>query len=98
MEFTCYEAAYAAVVKDNDGVLPDLYETTDITILNQPYNSAKKLTVADIVANALVEVSMLKATTPSKQPITSEPLYVEASTGELLHIDKLLDQAVTSVN
>jgi hypothetical protein len=98
MEFTCYEDAYAAVVKDNDGVLPDLYEITDITISSHLCALAEKLTVADIVAHALVELSMLKAATPSKRLATSEPLYVSAATGEILHLDKLLDQAVASVN
>ncbi|RZJ85910.1 MAG: hypothetical protein EOO60_14150 [Hymenobacter sp.] len=98
MEYNCYEDAYAALVKDNDGVLPDLYEITDITISSQLCNLLENLTVADIVAHALVEVSRLKSSEPSRLPATTESLYVAVPTGEPLHLDKLLDQAVASLN
>jgi hypothetical protein len=57
MNYTCYPEAYEALVKGHDGVLPDLYELAEFTVANQPEPWQTPLTVADIVALALVEVS-----------------------------------------
>lgn len=95
MEYSCYKDAYDALVKDNEGVLPDLYELTDITISSNLCNSVGVLTVADVVAHALVEMSVSK---PSNPQIRTEQLYLPTTTSEPLQLDKLLDQAIVSIN
>ncbi|MGI4820131.1 MAG: hypothetical protein ACRYFV_02860 [Janthinobacterium lividum] len=57
MNYACYQEAYEALVKENDGVLPDLYELAEFTVANEPELWQAPLTVADVVAMALVEVS-----------------------------------------
>jgi hypothetical protein len=63
MNYACYQEAYEALVKGNDGVLPDLYEVAEFTVANQPEPWQTPLTVADVVARALVEVSQELAAT-----------------------------------
>lgn len=98
MEYTCYKDAYDALVKDNDGVLPDLYEITDIIISNNICNLAGKLTVADVVAHALVEMSTSGPVKSDIALIRTEQLYLPITASEPLQLDKLLDQAIVSVN
>jgi hypothetical protein len=57
MNYACYQEAYEALVKENDGILPDLYEPANFTVAHQPAPWQTPLTVADVVALALVEVS-----------------------------------------
>ena len=98
MEYAYYKDAYDALVKDNDGVLPDLYEEVNFIIYCHPSNSVAIRTVADVVAHALVEVSTAKAAAPGTSPGMIQLPYVPTPTGELLFLDKLLDCAVVSLN
>ncbi len=57
MNCSCYQEAYDVLVRGNDGILPDLYEVAGLTVADQPVAPALPLTVADVVALALVEMS-----------------------------------------
>lgn len=57
MTYPSYKEAFAALVQENDGVLPDLYETVNITIFCHPTDAPAITTVADVVAYAIVEAS-----------------------------------------
>jgi len=95
MEYHCYKDAFDAVVKDNDGVLPDLYEVFDFIMYCRPSYLEGPVTVAEIVAYALVEASEVKRNSvASVPPVPCVPVVV----GELLYLDKLFDQAVLSLN
>ena len=98
MEYSCYKDAFDAVVEDNDGVLPDLYEVFDFIIYCRPSNLNGPLTVAEIVAYALLEASEAKVVSALTLPSVVHLPYVPASVGEPLYLDKLLDQAVASLN
>ena len=98
MEYACYKDAFEALVKDNDGVLPDLYEVFDITIYCHSSNSVVSMTVAEVVALALVEVSTAKAAAPSTLPSPTELPFVSIPAGQPLQLDTLLDHAVASLN
>ncbi|MFD1874578.1 hypothetical protein [Hymenobacter bucti] len=95
MEYYCYKDAFDAVVQDNDGVLPDLYEVFNFIIYCRPSNLEGPLTVAEIVAYALIEASEAKVSSPAG---ALQVPYVAAVVGELPYLDKLLDQAVASLN
>lgn len=98
MEYSCYKDAFDAVVEDNDGVLPDLYEVFDFIIYCRPSNLKGPLTVAEIVAYALLEASEAEvAATPILSSVNELP-YIPTLVGEPLYLDKLLDQAVASLN
>jgi hypothetical protein len=98
MEYYCYKDAFDAVVEDNDGVLPDLYEVFDFILYCRPTHLEGPVTVAEIVAYALIEASEAKtksaASVPSVPPLPSAPVEV----GGLLYLDKFIDQAVASLN
>jgi hypothetical protein len=94
MIYNYYYEAYDALVKDNDGVLPDLYELADLTISCHPSHLLPTMTVADVVALALVEVSTLRATAPIIQQL---PVAVVTQNG-LVDLDELLAHAVVSRN
>jgi len=98
MEYSCYKDAFNAVVEDNDGVLPDLYEVFDFIVYSRPCNLTGPLTVAEIVAYALLEASEIKAANVLAEPSAIQLPYVPVAVGEPLYLDKLLDQAVTSLN
>jgi len=98
MEYSCYKDAFDAVVEDNDGVLPDLYEVFDFIIYCRPSNLKGPLTVAEIVAYAFLEVSEAKVSNSIVVPDMTHLPYVPVSVGQPLYLDKLLDQAVTSLN
>ena len=98
MEYTCYKEAFDAVVEDNDGVLPDLYEVFDFTISCRPSNLQGALTVAEIVAYALLEMSVSKVVAPLVVQSLPPLFYVPVLVGEPLYLDKLLDQAGASLN
>lgn len=98
MEYSCYKDAFAAVVEDNDGVLPDLYEVFDFTIYCRPSNLQGLPTVAEIVAYAFLEESEAKRANSPSVPCVMQLPYVLVSASEPLYLDKLLDQAVTSLN
>lgn len=98
MEYTCYRDAYDALVKDNDGVLPDLYEITDVIISSNVCNLLGKLTVADVVAHALVEMSTSGPVKSDISLIRTEQLYLPITASEPLQLGKLLNQAMVSIN
>jgi len=98
MEYLCYKDAFDAVVEDNDGVLPDLYEVFDFIIYCRPSNLTGPPTVAEIVAYALLEASQAEVISSHTVPSVMQLPYVPVSVGEPLHLDKLLDQAITSLN
>jgi len=98
MEYSCYKDAFNAVVEDNDGVLPDLYEVFDFIVYSRPSNLTGPLTVAEIVAYAFLEASEAKVAKVLVAPSVAQLPYVLVSVGEPLYLDKLLDQAVTSLN
>jgi hypothetical protein len=98
MEYSCYKDAFDAVVEDNDGVLPDLHEVFDFIVYSRPSNLTGQLTVAEIVAYAFLEASEEKAVNVLAVPSVIQLPYVPVSVSEPLYLDKLLDQAVTSLN
>lgn len=98
MEYSCYKDAFDAVVKDNDGVLPDLYEIFDFIIDCRPAHLVGALTVAEIVAYAILEAAEDKVVIASLVTSTPQQLYVPVSASEPLYLDKLLDLHVLSVN
>ena len=98
MEYSCYRDAFDAVVEDNDGVLPDLYEVFDIMIYGHASNSVVSITVAEVVALALVEVSTAKAAAPCPSPSATRLPYAAIPAGEPVHLDTLVDHAVASLN
>jgi hypothetical protein len=57
MNYTSYKDAFSALVQENDGVLPDLYETVSFTIFCHPADAPPITTVADVVAYAIIETS-----------------------------------------
>lgn len=57
MNYLSYKEAFSALVQDNDGVLPDLYETVNITIFCHLASAPAIATVADVVAYAIIEAS-----------------------------------------
>jgi hypothetical protein len=100
MEYSCYKDAFDAVVEDNDGVLPDLYEIFDFIIYCRPSNLKGPLTVAEIVAYALLEASEAKVEVAADPVVPSavQLPYVPVVVGEPFYLDRLLDQAVASLN
>lgn len=95
MEYSCYKDAYDAVVNDNDGVLPDLYEVFDFIIYCRPATLSGPITVAEIVAYALIEARVASSVVV---PVAMQVPYMSVLAGEPLYLDKLLDQAATSLN
>lgn len=93
MVYNYYYEAYDALVKDNDGVLPDLYESANLIISCHPSNLLSSLTVADVVALALVEVSAMAAARRDRP----QPPQIMASTTPV-DLDELLARAVVSSN
>jgi hypothetical protein len=98
MEYSCYKDAFDAVVDDNDGVLPDLYEVFDYIIYCRPAYLTGPLTVAEIVAHALIEASETTVVSPLAVPSMVHLPSMSVAAGELLYLDKLLDQAITCLN
>jgi hypothetical protein len=91
MTYNFYHEAYDALVKDNDGVLPDLYELANLTISCHPSHLLPTMTVADVVALALVEMSTLTAVVPTFRHLPVAP-------SGLVDLDELLAHAITSRN
>jgi hypothetical protein len=94
MIYNYYYEAYDALVKDNDGVLPDLYELANLTISCHPSNLLPTMTVADVVALALVEMSTLTTVASTFQHLPVAP----AAPSGLVDLDELLAHAVASRN
>jgi len=98
MEYSCYKDAFDAVVKDNDGVLPDLYEVFDFIIYSRPSNLTEPLTVAEIVAYALIEASEAEVVSVANEPSEIQLPSVPVLVREPLYLTKLFDQAAVSLN
>ena len=98
MEYLSYQDAFDALVQENDGVLPDLYEDTDITISGNAPKLAVRLTVADIVAQAIIEMSVALLAKPTEQPVATKPPRAPVAIGKSLRFDKLLGRAAVSLN
>ncbi len=98
MEYYCYREAFDAVVKDNDGILPDLYEVFDFIIYCRPASLRGPVTVAEIVAHALIETSEAKIISSVSMPSVPQVPYIPVEAGGLLYLDKLLDQAAAFLN
>ena len=99
MDYNTYQDAYDALVKDNDGVLPDLDELANLTISCHPSNLPAVSTVADVVAYALVEVSALAPATPPRPTEKVLALAgVTASASPVVNLDELLLRAAGTLN
>jgi hypothetical protein len=94
MIYNYYYEAYDALVKDNDGVLPDLYELANLTISCHPPDLLPTMTVADVVALALVEMSTMVTVVPTVHHL---PVPTVTHNG-LVDLDELLAHAVVSRN
>jgi hypothetical protein len=94
MVYNYYYEAYDALVKENDGVLPDLYELANLTISCHPADLLSSMTVADVVALALVEMSTLVTPTSTVHHL---PVATVTHNG-LVDLDELLAHAVVSRN
>jgi hypothetical protein len=94
MIYNHYYEAYNALVKDNDGVLPDLYELANVVISCHPSNLLSTMTVADVVAFALVEMSMLATTKLIPQFLPVVPIL----SNKLVDLNDLLTHAIVSNN
>lgn len=98
MNYSCYKEAFSALVQENDGVLPDLYESINITISCHPANAPALSTVADVVAYAIIEASHeFRAVAVISQPSVLRPLPARAS-HELVCLEHLVTQAAASYN
>ncbi|RZK31796.1 MAG: hypothetical protein EOO63_03215 [Hymenobacter sp.] len=98
MNYSCYKEAFSALVAENDGVLPDLYELIDITISCHPADAPVLATVADVVAYAIIEASLeFQPVAAAPQPVLLLAQPVRTSTN-LVNLDSLLTQAVASFN
>jgi len=78
MNYLSYKEAFSALVQENDGVLPDLYETVNITIFCHPFDAPPITTVADVVAYAIIEASE-EFRVPVHHP---QPAVLVSATGE----------------
>ncbi|RZJ91132.1 MAG: hypothetical protein EOO60_08290 [Hymenobacter sp.] len=97
MNYLCYKDAFSALVAENDGVLPDLYEEINITISCHPANAPSIATVADVVAYAIIETSNEFYTAAASRPVLLLPPPTRVSL-KATGLDCLLSQAATSPN
>jgi hypothetical protein len=94
MIYNYYYEAYEALVKDNDGVLPDLYELANLIISCHPSNLLPSMTVADVVALALVEMHTLTTVMPTPQFLPIAPVIGT----KFVDLDDLLTRAAIATN
>lgn len=98
MNYSCYKEAFSALVAENDGVLPDLYESLDITISCHPAEAPILATVADVVAYAIIEASLeFRTVAVPPQPVLVLPPPVRTHSN-LVDLECLLMQAAASYN
>ncbi|RZJ93290.1 MAG: hypothetical protein EOO60_04965 [Hymenobacter sp.] len=98
MNYSCYKEAFSALVAENDGVLPDLYELIDITISCHPAEAPVLATVADVVAYAIIEASLeFSHTALALRPVVALPQPTRTSS-KLVDLDCLVTQAAASFN
>ena len=98
MNYLSYKEAFSALVQDNDGVLPDLYEIINITISCHHANAPILATVADVVAYAIIEASdELRIEATHRKPKSMLPATTTFA-GKLVQLESLLDQAIACHN
>ena len=98
MNYSCYKEAFSALVEENDGVLPDLYETINITISCHPAEGPALTTVADVVAYAIIEASLeFRAAATPPQPVLLLPVPACPS-NKLVCLERLVMQAAACSN
>jgi hypothetical protein len=98
MNYLSYKDAFLALVQENDGVLPDLYETVDITIFCHPADAPAISTVADVVAYAIVEASEeFRIPAFIRQPAQLAPSTYEYA-GPYLGFESILELGETCLN
>ncbi|RZJ58395.1 MAG: hypothetical protein EOO55_00805 [Hymenobacter sp.] len=97
MNYLCYKDAFSALIEENDGVLPDLYEEVDITISCHPADAPALATVADVVAYAIIETSTEFYAATASYPVLLPPpsAHIGSKPNGLAC---LLTQAATSCN
>lgn len=98
MNYLSYKEAFSALVQENDGILPDLYEFINITISCHPISAPALTTVADVVAYALIETSTeIQAEAVVQQSTILVPTTALVSS-RFVCLESLLDQAIASYN
>ena len=98
MNYLSYKEAFSALVQENDGVLPDLYETVDLTIFCHPADAPPISTVADVVAYAIIEASdEFRVPAFIRQPAQLVSTTHEFA-GPYVGFERILEQAITSYN
>lgn len=98
MNYLSYKEAFSALVQENDGVLPDLYETVEITIFCHPADAPPISTVADVVAYAIIEASdEFRVPAFCRQPAQLVPAAHEYA-GPYTGFERVLEQAITCYN
>ncbi len=98
MNYLSYKEAFSALVQENDGVLPDLYETVEITIFCHPADALPITTVADVVAYAIIEASdEFRVPAFSRQPVQLMPVAHEYA-GPYTGFERVLELAPASDN
>jgi hypothetical protein len=98
MNYLSYKAAFSALVQENDGVLPDLYETVNITIFCHPAEAPAITTVADVVAYAIIEASdEFRIPAFIRQPSQLVPASYEYA-GPYLGFESILELGETCPN
>lgn len=98
MNYLSYKEAFSALVQENDGVLPDLYETVDITIFCHPATALPITTVADVVAYAIIEASdEFRVPAFVRQPVQLVPATYEYA-GPYMGFESILELGDTCPN
>jgi hypothetical protein len=98
MNYLSYKEAFSALVQENDGVLPDLYETVDLTIFCHPVDAPPISTVADVVAYAIIETSdEFRVPTFIRQSAQLVSATHEFA-GPYVGFEHILEQAITFYN
>jgi hypothetical protein len=98
MNYLSYKDAFSALVQENDGVLPDLYETVNITIFCHPTDAPAIATVADVVAYAIIEASdEFRVPAFMRQPAQLMPATYEYA-GPYLGFESILELGATCPN
>ena len=98
MNYLSYKDAFSALVQENDGVLPDLYETVSLTIFCHPADALPIATVADVVAYAIIETSdEFRVASFMRQPVCLVTT-ADRFAGPYLGFEHILEQATTFYN
>lgn len=98
MNYLSYKDAFSALVQENDGVLPDLYETVTLTILCHPAEAPPIATVADVVAYAIVETSEEFRVAAFRRQPASLVSATGRFAGPYLGFEHIMEHATTCCN